>query len=71
MSKSTAISWRFGDLTLDIVIEGIAYTPEMTETILTRMRRSFIAGARQLNIVELDDADQAALEAQAFPHPTD
>ncbi len=70
MSKSTAISWRFGDLADDIVIDGVTWTPEMIETALTRTRRSFIAGARQLNIIEMDDdIEDAALEAQVFPHP--
>jgi hypothetical protein len=58
--KSTGIRAQFGDLELEVMYVGQYLTAEALETVLTRMRREIVAGARQLDIVPTPAVDAPA-----------
>jgi len=57
VGKRTAIQWTYGDAVLNVSLPE-SLTPEALETVLTRSRREFVAGARQLGVCE-DEAEEA------------
>jgi len=51
---TTVVQWNFGDAILSVALPE-SLTPEALETVLTRTRREFVAGARQLGAAATQD----------------